>query len=98
MRSRFLTLALIPLLLTAGISTVDAQGLVERRPRYEREADRARISLDQAVNMAESRYRAKAVKAQSVSNGGRLVYQIRLLSSDGRVRTVHVDAQTGAMN
>lgn len=98
MRSRFLTLALIPLLLTAGMSTVDAQGLVERRPRYERQAERVRISLDQAVNMAESRYQAKAVKAQSVSNGDRLVYQIRLLSSDGRVRTVQVDAQTGAMN
>lgn len=98
MRSRLLSLALIPLLLSAGIVTADAQGLVERRPRYERESDSVRISLDQAVNMAESRYRAKAVKAQSVNSGDRLVYQIRLLSSDGKVRTVQVDAQTGAMN
>ena len=47
--------------------------------------------------MAEGRYRAKAVKAQPAVNGDRLVYHIRLLSSDGRVWTVQVDAQTGQM-
>lgn len=96
--TRLLSTVVIPaLLLTAGISVVEAQNLIERRPRYEREAEGARISLDQAVNMAQSRYRAKAVKAQSINQGDRLVYQIRLLSSDGKVWTVQVDAQTGQM-
>ena len=47
--------------------------------------------------MAESRYRAKAVKTQQSVNGDRVVYHIRLLSGDGRVWTVQVDAQTGQM-
>lgn len=92
-------MVLLPVLLvTAGVSVVEAQNLVERRPRYEREADRARISLDQAVNMAQSRFRAKAIKAQSVNQGDQLVYVIRLLNSDGKVWTVRVDAQTGQIH
>jgi uncharacterized membrane protein YkoI len=47
--------------------------------------------------MAQARFRAKAVKAETVNNGGRRVHQIRLLSSDGKVWTVRVDAQTGNM-
>lgn len=55
------------------------------------------ISLDQAVEMAQSRFRAKAVKAETVNDGGRRVHQIRLLSPDGKVWTVRVDAQSGNM-
>lgn len=92
-------LALIPVLMMAAAlpPPAHAQSLIDKRTRSERSADRPRVSLDQAVNMAESRYRAKAVKAQQSFNGDRLVYNIRLLSSDGRVWTVQVDAQTGQM-
>lgn len=98
MRSRLLILALIPALaIGLAVPVAGAQNLVEKRPRGERPADRPRVSLDQAVNMAESRYRAKAVKAQQSVSGDRVVYNIRLLSGDGKVWTVHVDAQTGQM-
>ena len=52
------------------------------------------MSLDRAVRLAESRYGAKAIKATTVSNGDRLIHQIRLIR-DGKVWTVNVDAQTG---
>jgi uncharacterized membrane protein YkoI len=98
MRSRLSILALIPVLaLGLSVPVAGAQSLIEKRPRSEREGDRPRVSLDQAVNMAESRYRAKAVKAQQSVSGDRLVYNIRLLSGDGKVWTVQVDAQTGQM-
>ena len=100
MRFRLSMLALIPIILAlaAGMPpSVDAQSLVDKRTRSDREAERPRVSLDQAVSMAESRYRAKAVKAQQSVSGDRLVYNIRLLSSDGKVWTVQVDAQTGQM-
>ncbi len=54
-----------------------------------------RISLDQAVAKVERRFHARAVKAQERREGGRLVYRIRLLSEDGRVFEVSVDATTG---
>lgn len=97
MRSRPTILILLAMLAVSVSPLAGAQNLVEKRPRSERSAERARVSLDQAVNMAESRYRAKAVKTQQSVNGDRVVYHIRLLSGDGRVWTVQVDAQTGQM-
>jgi uncharacterized membrane protein YkoI len=98
MSHRLPLVALLSLLTwQVGVPAADAQTFVERKPRSERQADRPRVSLDQAVNMAESRYRAKAVKAQASAHGDRLVYNIRLLNADGKVWTVTVDAQTGQM-
>ncbi len=97
MRSRPTILTLLAILAVCVGPLASAQNLVEKRPRSERSAERPRVSLDQAVNMAESRYRAKAVKTQQSVNGDRVVYHIRLLSGDGRVWTVQVDAQTGQM-
>ena len=53
------------------------------------------ISLDQAVQMAQSRYNARVVRADTANEGGRVIYRLRLLSADGRVFSVRVDAQTG---
>ena len=54
------------------------------------------LSLDEAVARAERRHDARAVRAEAGNEGGRTVYRIRLLSSDGRVFEVKVDARTGA--
>ena len=74
-----------------------AQELIDRRAKREHRAAEAAISLDQAVQMAQNRYGAKAVKAQTIERGGRRIHQIRLLSTGGKVWMVEVDAQTGAM-
>ena len=54
------------------------------------------ISLDQAVQMAQARYNARVVRAETTREGDRVYYRLRLLSSDGRVFSVRVDAQTGS--
>jgi uncharacterized membrane protein YkoI len=59
-------------------------------------AQRGGISLGQATAMARSRYPGRVVRAESVMIGDRIVYEIRILGDDGRVRTVRVDAQTGS--
>jgi len=74
-----------------------AQELIDRRPRHEYRIEPAGVSLDQAVEMAQRRYRAKAVKAETVRRGDRRIHQIRLLSAEGKVWTVRVDAESGAM-
>jgi uncharacterized membrane protein YkoI len=56
------------------------------------------MSLDAAVAMVQNRFHAKAVKADAVNEGGRRVYYVRLLSAEGRVWQVRVDAQTGQVN
>jgi uncharacterized membrane protein YkoI len=84
--------------LSAVSSMTSAQELIDRRPRREHRAAPDGMSLDQAVQMAQSRYGAKAIKANTVDSGGRRVHHIRLLSPEGKVWMVHVDAATGAMH
>lgn len=83
------------MLSTVG-SVTHSQELIDRRHKREQRATQ-NISLDEAVQMAQSRYRAKAVRAETVNNGGRRVHQIRLLSPEGKVWMVRVDAETGSM-
>jgi uncharacterized membrane protein YkoI len=53
--------------------------------------------MDAAVDMAQRRYNARVVRAEVAEVNGRRVYVLRLLSADGRVWAVRVDAQSGAM-
>jgi uncharacterized membrane protein YkoI len=46
--------------------------------------------------MVQSRFKATAVKTDSVTQDGQLVYRIRLMSADkSKVWTVDVDSATG---
>lgn len=53
------------------------------------------LTLDEAVARVEAQYGARAVRAEEDRDGERRVYRIRLLSPDGRVFEVTVDAATG---
>lgn len=55
------------------------------------------LTLDEAVQRAEQHYKARVVKAEERREDGRRVYHIRLLSEDGRVFEITVDAATGRM-
>jgi uncharacterized membrane protein YkoI len=57
------------------------------------------MSMDQAVKMVEQRFRARVVKAESESDTdtGHTVYVLRLLDGSGKVWTVRVDADSGAV-
>jgi uncharacterized membrane protein YkoI len=56
-----------------------------------------RISIEQAVKMAEQKFKARVVRAESQDEGGKTVYVLRLLNESGRVWTVRVDAATGTV-
>ena len=54
------------------------------------------VSLDQAVAMVEAKYRAKALRYNTVEDEGKPVHTIRLMTVDkSRVFTVRIDAATG---
>ncbi|HZF31031.1 MAG TPA: PepSY domain-containing protein [Gammaproteobacteria bacterium] len=57
---------------------------------------RGGVSLAQATAMAQSRYHGKLVRAATYMQGDRMIHEIRILGDDGRVRTVLIDAQSGA--
>jgi uncharacterized membrane protein YkoI len=57
----------------------------------------AGVSMDQAVKMAEQRFKARVVRAESQHDGVRTVYVLKLLNEAGHVWTVRVDAANGAI-
>jgi len=54
------------------------------------------VSLAQATVLATQRFPGRVVRAETASHGARREHRIRILGGDGRVRTVRIDAQTGA--
>jgi uncharacterized membrane protein YkoI len=95
---RHLVWAFLSLLAAGAPLAGQAQDLIDRRQRHDPRIEPSGVSLDQAVEMAQRRFRAKAVKAETVQSEGKRVHQIRLLNSEGRVWTVRVDAESGAMH
>ena len=55
------------------------------------------ISLNEAVSRAEAQYHARVVRTEVVDEDGRKVYVLKLLSENGRVFTVRIDANSGRM-
>jgi hypothetical protein len=55
------------------------------------------MSLDQAVKMAEQRFKARVVRAETQKDGGHTIYVLRMLNESGRVWTVRVDASSGTV-
>ena len=54
------------------------------------------MSRERVIALAEKRYKARVVRADlSQDESGRRVYQLRLLSEQGKIWTVRVDAATG---
>jgi uncharacterized membrane protein YkoI len=58
---------------------------------------RAQLSMDEAVRLAERRFRARVVRAETQTQGGRTIYVLRMLDGAGRVFAVRVDATSGAI-
>ena len=56
------------------------------------------LSLDEAVALVERRFHARVVRAETHNEAGHLTYVLRLLNESGRVWTVRVDAETGAIH
>lgn len=83
----------------APVPAVSLQGAslqTASAPAAIRVAD-SRMSMDQAVKMAEQKFKARVVRAESQDDGGKVVYVLRLLNDSGRVWTVKVDAATGTV-
>jgi len=77
-------------------ASVRAQQAAVQSPLLVRAAARA-LTRDQAVALVERQFHARVIRADARSEGGHTVYVLRLLNDSGRVWTVHVDAESGAI-
>ncbi len=57
--------------------------------------DGERYTLDQAISLVRDTFGGTVLKATPTEHDDRLIYKIRILTEDGRVRTIKVDAQDG---
>lgn len=53
------------------------------------------LSREQAVAIVQKRYGARVVRTDFIDQDGRHLYVFRLLSTDGKVWIVRLDARTG---
>jgi Peptidase propeptide and YPEB domain len=96
MKMRFSHLAFV--LVVALVSSLAAAAPAARPDETARQISLANtVSMDQAVRMAEQRFKARVVRAEAQHDGNHTVYVLRLLNESGRVWTVRVDASNGAV-
>lgn len=53
------------------------------------------ISLERAIQMVRERSNGQVLRAETRRDKGKAVHKIRVLTEGGKVRTWHVDAETG---
>src|ERR1700745_4143222 len=94
MRASHLAFVLVAALATASGAIVSAARADEHPGRIILANN---VSLDQAVKMAEQRYKARVVRAEAEHEGGHTIYVLRLLNESGRVWIVRVDASNGTV-
>ena len=84
-------LAACPLVATA----FDFQDLTNQFAHPSHSEKKRGISLDEAVSRARRRSDDKILSAETVRVDGRRVHRIKVLTSQGRVKHVQIDADTG---
>jgi uncharacterized membrane protein YkoI len=75
-----------------GVPVPASQAVVRQTPPQQQ-----RVSMDQAVRLAQRRFRARVVRAETETHGDRTIYVLRMLDGAGRVFAVRVDATSGAI-
>lgn len=92
-------------LLAAGLLMLTAAPALagdDHRPK-DHETARAALSrgeiqpLSKILALAAARARGDVIKVELEDEKGRLIYEVKLLGKDGRVREVELDARSGAV-
>jgi uncharacterized membrane protein YkoI len=78
--------------LAASLGVSQAWALFETNKEL---SESATVTMDQAIKTAIAAVPGKAVEAQLGKEEGRTVYEIDIIDSSKKERTVYIDAQTG---
>lgn len=80
------------------LAMVNSAGASALRSSVASEPATHEVSREQATQMLHERYgsQARVLRADEIDQGGRRVYVFRLLSANGRVWIVRIDAKSGA--
>ncbi|MGH8201319.1 MAG: PepSY domain-containing protein [Steroidobacteraceae bacterium] len=92
---RSVGVAAVALALCAGPLLAGAQAAPPAVSRVAAPPPHAKVSMDKAVRLAQRRFRARVVRAETQTDGDRTIYVLRMLDGNGRVFAVRVDAASG---
>lgn len=95
LRAITLRLALaLSLAWTLGLP-VPISGLPSAISVAEAQEPAARFSPAQAAALVQKQFGGKILKVDTFERGGRVIYRVKILQEDGRIRTLNVDGQSG---
>jgi uncharacterized membrane protein YkoI len=89
--------SVVLMLAVAVGAALEARALVASEDNGRVAVTAPEFSMDQAVKMAEQRFKARVVRADTQHEGPRTIYILKLLDEAGHVWTVRVDASNGAI-
>lgn len=87
--NRLLTILVAAVLLSMQPAVTVAQ------PRDDRAAAVQRVSLDDAVDIAQRQVSGQVIGADTRNHRGRIVHEVRILDGNGRLHIVRVDGESG---
>ena len=93
-----LSLCTISPVMAAGVHGYTALSAVAMNANKHQQQKLKVSSKEQAVQLAKRQYRGKVLKVQSSRVNGNPGYSVKLLSNDGVVFYVKVDAKTGRVS
>ena len=92
---------LFPLTVLASrvqLSTIAASSMSMAEQSSKKSPNKLKVrSRDQAIQLVKRQYQGKVLKAQSSRINGHPGYKVKLISKEGLVFYVSVDAQTGSV-
>lgn len=83
------------LLATVAVLLLLMGGTAESRDRDYDRGGRSGVSLDEAVSRIRRSGDERVLDARSVDRSGQNEYEIKVLTGQGRVRTLRIDPRTG---
>jgi uncharacterized membrane protein YkoI len=79
----------------AGIVLVAATMICQPVLSQRQTPPQSPYTLDQAVALVKDRTGGRVLRAETVILDERTIHKVRIITPEGRVRTIDVDAQTG---
>ena len=59
------------------------------------QATSAKVSMEQAIQTAKTKFPGRVVEAELEAEDGALVYEVKVVSASGETREIEIDAQSG---
>ncbi len=91
----FMKIALTAFVMAAG--TMAMIDHVSAEPNQFEKAAAAKVSIDEAIATARENVSGTVVKTELEQKHDRLIWEIEVVTTEKRVKAVHIDAQTGTV-